>query len=94
MYGDISPYVVARRYHIGTGMPQASTVVVAACGAPVLMSLNVVSSQYHTGSVTPQAATVVVAACGVLLPINASLWLESKTGTQLVPARHKPLTLQ
>jgi hypothetical protein len=30
----------------------------------------------------------------VPLPINAGLWLESKTGTQLVAVRHKPLPLQ
>jgi hypothetical protein len=28
------------------------------------------------------------------LPINAGLWLESKTGTQLVAACHKLLPLQ
>jgi hypothetical protein len=65
MYRDISPYVVACRYHIGTGVPQAGTVVVAACGEPVPISLNIVLSRYHTGSVAP-------------LPINAGLWLENK----------------
>jgi hypothetical protein len=62
VYRDISPYVMACRYHIGTGAPQASTVEIAACGVP--------------------------------LPINAGLLLESKTGTQLVAKRHKPLPLQ
>jgi hypothetical protein len=52
-----------------------------------------VLSRYHTGNVAPQAATVVVASCGVPLPINTSLWFESKTGTQLVASRHKTLPL-
>jgi hypothetical protein len=94
MYRDISPYVVALHYHIGSSTPQAATVVVAACGVPVPISLNIVLSLYHTSSFAPQAMTVVVAACGVPLPINAGLSLESKTGTLLVAVRHKPLPLQ
>jgi hypothetical protein len=94
VYRDIPPYVVACCYHIGTGVQQAGTVVLAACGVPVPILLNIVLSQYHTGSVAPQAKTVVVAACGVPLPINAGLWLKSKTGTQLVAACHKLLPLQ
>jgi hypothetical protein len=83
---------VACCYHIGTSVPQAGTVVVEACGALVPISLNIVLSRYHTGSVTPQAATVL--AFGLLQLINAGLWLESKMGTQLVAACHKPLPLQ
>jgi hypothetical protein len=33
MYSDISPYIVAYRYHIGSGVSQAATVVVVSCGS-------------------------------------------------------------
>jgi hypothetical protein len=94
MCTEISPLVVAHRYHISNGVPQPGTVVVAACGTSVPFSLNIVLSRYNTGSIEPQAATKVVAACGMPLPINASLMLESKMGTQLVAERQKPLPLQ
>jgi hypothetical protein len=38
MYSDISPYIVACRYHYGSDAPQTATVVVASCG--VLLPIN------------------------------------------------------
>jgi hypothetical protein len=68
---------------------------IVAWSVNVAAAINYVSHNgNHTGSVAPQATTVVVAYCGIPLPINAGLWLASKTGTQLVAARNKTLPLQ
>jgi hypothetical protein len=63
-------YVLHNGNHTGSVVPEAATVVEAACGMPLpIVFLFEFQATAFIGSGKPQDATATVAACGAMLPV-------------------------